>query len=140
MCIHFNPRINEIAEEELDAADQAAVDHEEESDEEEYVSDVESEYEVKGLRGINHFMNVSGEDEVLEENWRHLCVIQKLVVFDILLNLDLETEMEDISEKGKEAVAHIRAIVEGRGDERLMTDGKVVHNVSSEKNISCQEE
>ena len=45
MCIHFNPRINEIAEEELDAADQASVDHEEESDEEEYVSDVESEYE-----------------------------------------------------------------------------------------------
>ena len=86
-------------------------------------------------------MNVSGEDEVLEENWRHLCVIQKLVVFDILLNLDLETEMEDISEKGKEAVAHIRAIVEGRGGERLMTDGKVADgNESSEKNISCQEE
>ena len=122
MCIHFHPRLNEISEEEIEVADQAAVDHEDEEEEEEYVSDAESlsapDYEVKGLRGLNHFMKLWGEDEVLEEHWRELCVIQKLEVFDILLDLDLETELEHIeleyvSKKGKDAVSRIRAIVEG---------------------------
>ena len=146
MCIiHFHPMSREISKEEIEAADQDAVDHGDEDDyyesdaeslstsdlaqeDEEfadYMSDEESScssgYEVKdssilGLRGLNDILSILGEDEVLEEKWRPLCTFQKMVVLDIILSLD-DTEMKDSSEKGKEAVAHIRAIVEGKSDE-----------------------
>ena len=125
MCIPFQPRTMEISEIELEAADQAAVDHEEED--EYYESDAESYYEIdaeieddfgmEAFRNFNHFMNDLGEAEVSEEKWIQLSVFQKQFVLYTFLSLDPETEMKDRSEQGKEALAQIRAIVEGKSDE-----------------------
>jgi len=122
----------EISKIELEAADQAAVDHEEED--EYYESDAESYYEsdaeiedfvnlstsdfgIEAFRNFNHFMNDLGEAEVSEEKWIQLSVFQKQFVLYTFLSLDPETEMKDRSEQGKEALAQIRAIVEGKSDE-----------------------
>eukprot|EP00092_Neocalanus_flemingeri_P039248 GFUD01042727.1.p1 GENE.GFUD01042727.1~~GFUD01042727.1.p1 ORF type:complete len:305 (-),score=116.79 GFUD01042727.1:221-1135(-) len=135
MCIYFNPRIDEISEKELENAGQAAVDHEEENEEdyeeEEDISDEDSLFasaeEVPGLMGLNSLnkiLSLLGEDELLEGTWSQLCVVKKLKVIDIIINLDLLMEMEDMSEKGKEAMAHVRAILEGKSDETFECDGK----------------
>eukprot|EP00092_Neocalanus_flemingeri_P105674 GFUD01135477.1.p1 GENE.GFUD01135477.1~~GFUD01135477.1.p1 ORF type:complete len:224 (+),score=78.67 GFUD01135477.1:55-726(+) len=118
MCIYFNPKLEDLSEKELEGADQAAVDNGDEEEEE--FSDEDNppapEEEIRGLSSLNKVMNMLGEDEVLEETWTQLSDIKKKEVFDIIFDLDLETEMEDMSEKGKEAMAHVRAIFEGKSD------------------------
>eukprot|EP00092_Neocalanus_flemingeri_P016526 GFUD01017885.1.p1 GENE.GFUD01017885.1~~GFUD01017885.1.p1 ORF type:complete len:340 (+),score=124.17 GFUD01017885.1:53-1072(+) len=133
MCIYFNPKIDEISEKELENAGQAAVDYEDENEEdeeeEEYISDEDSMTEEEeevclGLNSLNKILSLLGEDELLERTWSQLCVVKKLKVIDIIINLDLIMEMEDISEKGKEAMTHVRAIFEGKSDEIFECDGK----------------
>ena len=111
--MHF--RSNDISEEELGAAFTASVNSLEE-EEISFESDVQSWYtsdmEVLGLRGINYYMSALGEEEVVEDTWRHLSLIKKLLVFDILLGLDFEANAIAL-EKCKEAVGKITDIVEG---------------------------
>eukprot|EP00092_Neocalanus_flemingeri_P022239 GFUD01024118.1.p1 GENE.GFUD01024118.1~~GFUD01024118.1.p1 ORF type:complete len:242 (+),score=71.52 GFUD01024118.1:64-726(+) len=117
MCIYYNPKLNDLSDEEVLFAYEADVDNEEEEEEEEF-SDEDNmpapEEEVAGLSSLNKVMNMLGEDEVLKETWSLLCVMKKVEVFDIILNQEL-IEMEDMSEKGK-FMAHLGAIFEEKSD------------------------
>ena len=75
-----------------------------------------SDMEVLGLSGINYYMSALGEEEVLEDIWRHLSLSKKLLVFDILLGLEFEANAIAL-EKCKEAVGKITDIVGGEIDE-----------------------
>eukprot|EP00092_Neocalanus_flemingeri_P034341 GFUD01037348.1.p1 GENE.GFUD01037348.1~~GFUD01037348.1.p1 ORF type:complete len:265 (+),score=75.71 GFUD01037348.1:64-795(+) len=125
MCIYFNPKLEDLSEKELEGADQAGVDNEDEEDEEFSDGDNMSapEEEVAGLSSLNKIMNMLGENEVLEETWSQLCVMKKLEVIDIILKLDLLIEMEDMSEKGK-FLAHLGAIFEEKSDGTFKIDVK----------------
>ena len=118
--MYFHPRINEISVEELEAADEAAVDYEE--DDENYYWQLESEFELTGLWGLNIILDVVGEDIVLEDTWRQVCVIRKMLVMDILRSLDIESEMEINSEEGHAAMVLVRDIIEGKSDDLSSVD------------------
>lgn len=115
----MHSRSNDISAEELGAAYTASaysLEEEEISFESEVQGWYTSDMEVLGLSGINYYMSALGEEEVLEDIWRHLSLSKKLLVFDILLGLDFEANAIAL-EKCKEAVGKITDIVEGEIDE-----------------------
>eukprot|EP00092_Neocalanus_flemingeri_P036525 GFUD01039768.1.p1 GENE.GFUD01039768.1~~GFUD01039768.1.p1 ORF type:complete len:202 (+),score=53.12 GFUD01039768.1:58-663(+) len=113
MCIYFNPKLDDVSDEELLVAYHVEYEEEEEFSFEDNMSAPEEK--VAGLSSLNKIMNMLGENEVLEETWNQLCVMKELEVIDIILNLDLLIEMEDMSEKGK-FLAHLGAIFEEKSD------------------------
>ena len=119
MCFQFHPF--QITEEEVEAADQAAIDFEDISDEEIF-GDSLSTYEIhmatRGLNGLNIALGLMGEEEVLVENWIQLNPNEKMEVFDTILKLDLVHEV-GMKIKSEEAMAHIRGIVTERRDGSL---------------------
>eukprot|EP00092_Neocalanus_flemingeri_P040915 GFUD01044548.1.p1 GENE.GFUD01044548.1~~GFUD01044548.1.p1 ORF type:complete len:191 (-),score=51.84 GFUD01044548.1:65-637(-) len=116
MCIVFHPSMNEISEKELEAAYQAAVDHDNEEEEEGYLSDEEcicdSDEELICLLIV---MSTLREDETYwGEIWSQLCDIKKQEVWDIILKL--ANEVETLSENGMEALA---LALEGKSDGKV---------------------
>ena len=131
MCFQFHPF--EISEEEVEVAEQAALEVEDFSGEENYNDDSESlmtrinQMATSGFNGLNRFLGLMGEKEVLVEHWIQLSPDEKVEVFDTILdlarNLELdlvkEAEIDVNSEQTRKAMEHIRYMVMGNGDERL---------------------
>ena len=116
MCRALHPRARDKSENEIGDANLAFYNDE---DEEQFFPDVESFYsadlEIVGLRGINYYLRLLGEEQVVEDNWRQLPADRKLLVFDWLEVLNLEVYNYTVAtDKGKDALGKIMDIVAGQ--------------------------
>jgi len=128
MCLQLNPRNEDISEEELEVADTAFTDLDDEDEIEAdddglepemisvilvhnmtfYHSDAE-----RGLASINMALGFLGEESVLEVNWNQLSSSQKKEVFEILIAIDYvkESDEENKSDARVNAVDAICSII-----------------------------
>jgi len=136
MCLQVNPRNQDISEEEIEVADTAFIDIDDEdeieADDDGLEPDMISVILVhnmtfyhtdteRGLASVNMALGFLGEETVVEEHWNQLTSIQKKEVFEMLIKVDYvkESEEESISDARVKAVAAISSIICGQSKDSM---------------------
>ena len=134
MCFQLDLRMEEIRKEELNDAEEAAINYEDEEDEVESDSGhLEAElmylllehvsyHHVENQEGfiiLNKALEFLGEDKLLTESWWQLSMSLKKEVFELLLKVDFikEIEQEGKSDERVQAIADITTIIGAEKDE-----------------------